>query len=399
MAITDFSIRPAEFSQGQNVVGLGALALAKSNIERDKQAQAESLRSGLLDVMTKGGPSDVFDFVSKNPKALEIADQMANFTSNLTKQHKIQSAKRILSGEDPTRVLGQHSAFIANQGGDPAQTNMLAEQSAADPSIAIKNAEKMLALYDPDAFKEYAKQTGLAKSEDKGTANIQDWRHYRKLLESDPAQAEQFARQVGINKGAEPEIKPTTAMQNYEKWSAMPEGAQKNAFGVMIGINPKDSPEDARKLLQEVEKAAREVESSDAVIGMATDLLGNDDYISAITGFRGATPFSIPGTEGYDAMVAFEQLKDNLTLENLSKMSGVLTDRDIQILASAGAGLKAGMSASAMRGQLNKIRDVLIRKSERQRAKLEGMGYSPESDKPLSEMTDDELMKTAFGAK
>jgi len=135
----------------------------------------------------------------------------------------------------------------------------------------------------------------------------------------------------------------------------------------------------ARSTNPEAQKAIQmEITSARDTIAQIDNLTSNDDYLKAISGIRGKlTP--IPGTPGFDAEVAFNQFKDSLTLENLGKMSGVLTDRDIQLLSSAASGLALGMSREALESRLSTIRSVLQSKSESARGKLEGMGGGNES--------------------
>lgn len=219
-------------------------------------------------------------------------------------------------------------------------------------------------------LKEYRDTVVEQRAAIKPTANIQDYEYYRELLKTSPEEAQKFALQVGITDRPEREIKPTVAMQNFEKYKAMPDGPEKSAFGRMIGIDPKKTAAAQAKEIERQEGLVEEIDNAETTIGMADSLLGNQGYIDAITGFRGATPFSVPGGTGFDAMVAFDQLKNSLTLDNLSKMSGVLSDSDIKILRSAGAGLEPGMSEEAMRRRLNKVIEILNKKVTKNKAKI-----------------------------
>jgi hypothetical protein len=388
------------------VKGIGGIAKGYREQQAEEQAQAaqDAQNQEMQAAFDSGDPNQVGSFLIKNPGRREDLIAAMGHRDDATKANMAQTISTALANpaKAPQIIQARIDALRAVYGDDTNLDDSLeaALEAKDDPAAFANSLEMMGHVYlEESVMKAYSEKRKPAEAP-KGTANIKDWNHYQTLLQQDPVKAEMFARQVGITKTAESPLKPTTAMQNYEKWSVMGEGPERKAFGRMIGIDPKEKPEDALKRFEKMESVVQEIENSDAVVTMAGDLLGNQGYIDAITGIRGATPFSVPGTAGYDAMVAFEQLKDNLTLENLNKMSGVLTDKDIQILASAGAGLKAGMSEKAMRAQLNKIRDVLIKKSARQRGKLEALGYKPEQpSKPIGDMTDDELMKQAFGAK
>jgi hypothetical protein len=388
------------------VQGIGGIARgyreqqAAEQAAQAKQAMAIEAQSAF----DSGDPNQVASLMIKYPDMRETITAAAGHRDEATKANMAETIRASLANpaKAPQIIQSRIDALRSVYGEDTNLDDSLeaALEAKDSPEQFLQSLEMIAPAYLNEQEWQAYSEKRKPKEAPKGTANIKDWNHYQQLLKTSPDEAEMFARQVGITKTAETPLKPTTAMQNYEKWSVMEEGLERKAFGRMIGIDPKEKPEDALKRFEKMESVVQEIENSDAVVSMAGDLLGNQGYIDAITGIRGATPFSVPGTAGYDAMVAFEQLKDNLTLENLNKMSGVLTDKDIQILASAGAGLKAGMSEKAMRAQLNKIRDVLVKKSARQRGKLEALGYKPgQSGKSIGDMTDDELMKQAFGAQ
>lgn len=400
MAPRDFTVQPASMLTGLKSVTGGIEAMIGKEQEEAQEAETKTLTGGLMGALRSQDPDKVFDYITANPKALAIADTMGKFVSDVTKQDKIDTAKRILvENANPAEAMAQHAQTVANEGGDPTQTIEVARAANQDPQVGVRQAEIMLALYAPEEYTAYKKTTAAAEPA-KGTANIKDWNHYQKLLKTDPTQAEQFARQVGITDEEKERLKPTVAMQNYDRWETMTEGVEKTAFGKMIGIDPKASPAENRKQMEKLEADYKEVENADTTIGMVQDLLANDEYINALVGVRGATPFAVPGGVGFDATVAFEQLKNSLTLDNLNKMSGVLSDSDIKILQSAGAGLEPGMSEKALRNRLQQIRTVLMKKTERTRGRLTAMGYKGNADgKAVADMTDAELMESAFGGK
>jgi len=129
----------------------------------------------------------------------------------------------------------------------------------------------------------------------------------------------------------------------------------------------------AKSMSPEAQSAERmKITSAQSVIAQIDNLTTSNGYMDALTGVRGKLP-PIPGTPGFDAEVAFNQLKDSLTLENLDKMIGELTDKDIQLLSSAASGLELGMSRKAFEARMNIIRSVLEDQSAAAKGKLEGM--------------------------
>lgn len=196
-------------------------------------------------------------------------------------------------------------------------------------------------------------QAAKAGSGGSGTANIKDYEYYTKLKETDPEAAEQFANQAGITGGG----KATAKMQDFEAWKAMPEGPDKEAFAQIAGIKPKDTAASLIKR-EETEEAKRiAAQGANQTISLIDDFVANDSHMSAMTGYRGRAPSLTQS--GFDAEQAMMQIKNSLTLDNLDKMTGVLTDRDIEVLASAASAIKPGMSEPAMRKEFNRIKNVL----------------------------------------
>ena len=150
----------------------------------------------------------------------------------------------------------------------------------------------------------------------------------------------------------------------------------------------------AKSMSPEAQSAERKkITSAQGVIAQIDNLTNSDDYMKAISGVRGKLP-PVPGTPGFDAEVAFNQLRDSLTLENLDKMSGVLTDRDIQLLSSAASGLEFGMSRKALEARISIIKSVLEDQSTVAQDKLKGMtggSSSPGGDAGIMGMSADQI--------
>ena len=67
------------------------------------------------------------------------------------------------------------------------------------------------------------------------------------------------------------------------------------------------------------------------------------DGFSASIGF-GLSPFTIPWSSKADYMADLDTFLANITIDNLDKMSGVLTDKDIEILKDAGTAISSDLS-------------------------------------------------------
>lgn len=354
--------------------------------EREKAAAGaeKQLHEQAAQVFKTGTDEEMAEFMIKNPSLAQDMNKADAFLSDRTKQNAIDSAWDVVTGKKPpSAAYIERAQMVQKEGGDPNRTLTIAEESQKNPDVGLRDAKVTLLRLDRDAYTAYKEDvSGGADDAGKGTANIKDWRHYRKLLAESPEQASQFARQVGITETAEPELKPTVPMQNLDRWRSMPEGAEKRAFATMIGISPKDTPEEARKKLAASAAIQTELNTADETLASIDTLLNTEGYIDSLTGVRGATPFSVPGGVGYDANVAFEQFKDSLTLENMSKMTGILSDSDIKILRSAAAGLTAGMSKKAFIRKLEEIKARIIKKAKGTRARAGTPAQEPSGETP-----------------
>jgi hypothetical protein len=63
-------------------------------------------------------------------------------------------------GESPSNILIDRAEFVMGQGGDATGTMELAEQAQDDPESVRKEAETILALYDPASYKQYRETLG-----------------------------------------------------------------------------------------------------------------------------------------------------------------------------------------------------------------------------------------------
>lgn len=119
-----------------------------------------------------------------------------------------------------------------------------------------------------------------------------------------------------------------------------------------------DLDQKKREIVSESETSYKNTSNA---LALTDDILTNVD-IDAISGLQALTPTVLPETQ--DALNKVMQLKNQLTLDNLKLMTGVLTDRDIQVLSSAASGLivdEKGIKGSpeGVKKQLKKIRDTL----------------------------------------
>ena len=120
------------------------------------------------------------------------------------------------------------------------------------------------------------------------------------------------------------------------------------------------------------------------------ELVSNADYMDSISGFANYSkvPEAARTTNQNEAAAYLENIKNSMTLENLGVMSGPLTDKDIQIIASASSKLRPGMSEKVLKKELTKIQSAYDRVISNYQKEANRKGY----EQPAAELSDEDLV-------
>jgi hypothetical protein len=121
--------------------------------------------------------------------------------------------------------------------------------------------------------------------------------------------------------------------------------------------NPATQTWDPPGVTGSVESVENHNRQAREITTLVTDLLDIDP--KKVDRFIGPKASRVPrilwSEEKVDFVNKAERLKNFMTLENLSLMTGVLTDKDIELLSSAATELSLEGSLSAFTSELNKI--------------------------------------------
>lgn len=156
-----------------------------------------------------------------------------------------------------------------------------------------------------------------------------------------------------------------TAMTDYQK-AQLTQEAEKMALGQQITPyqqsqlnieNAKLAIEQAKNGITNGGVTTKALKSATDVVGLL-DQVENDPLLGRATGLSSWLGL-VPGTSTYDTAKKIEQLKSSLSLTNMGVMTGVLTDRDMQVLASAASALTPTMSEQGFKTELAKIRNTM----------------------------------------
>lgn len=123
---------------------------------------------------------------------------------------------------------------------------------------------------------------------------------------------------------------------------------------------------------QESEAAA--MDQSARILTLIDGMLNNDSGLRGSTGKDRSLP-EVFGDEKKIFKADLAELENLLTLDNLSLMTGVLSESDIQILRNAASGIDVAAGAERMKDKLNEIRNRISNSSNL--VSVLGMGYVP----------------------
>ena len=258
-----------------------------------------------------------------------------------------------------------------------ADTKFVREKSLSETEFQRKKEIEALKLVeggsgDPAAWIVFKRQAAAAGLQE-GTTEYENAAMV--ALGTKPRASLSAAERIAVDEVLSTQVAASSGEEAGARETAKLESqlATKPAVEAAVTTARVTAENQAKSMSPEAQSAERmKVTSAQGVIAQIENLTNSDDYMKAIAGVRGKLP-PVPGTPGFDAEVAFNQFKDSLTLENLDKMSGVLTDKDIQLLSSAASGLELGMSRKALEDRMSIIKSVLEDQSAAAKGKLEGM--------------------------
>ena len=160
-----FYIEPANFMQGLNAIGKGLETRAGYMRERAKQKEAQVLQLKAKDVLTKGTPDEIAEFVAMNPDYAKAADAIVKPRSEKTKRDMAETSIMILNDpENAVNYLTKRAGMLVEEGADASGTlAMLKAATEGKKDLVLRLAENGLAYSSPEMFKAYKEQSMMGK--------------------------------------------------------------------------------------------------------------------------------------------------------------------------------------------------------------------------------------------
>jgi hypothetical protein len=309
------------FQQGMQIQNLRA----QQNEQQRARQRAQQMQNDLAEFSMQENKTgeDYANMIARYPDLGDSFKQQFSMMSESQQQARIKQAQQLyqameLGDDDLVMKTIDRQATAFENSGDQQSADMLRAmgmQYDINPNVVKTNTALMLQFADPGF---------LDRGKVKRTARQSEWLQYATMPANTPEERQ-----------------------------------RKHEFGRMIGAVP---PEMKYKELSARENVIKDLSSkSDSI----TDVLGtielfndNPDYIDAISGYRGRVPITV-SPAATEAEAYLNNIASSLTMENMSKMKGVLSDSDIKMLKAASLRIKPGMRKETIKRELKLIQSKL----------------------------------------
>ena len=318
----------------------------RNEAEAARQQQQETLKQA-AQLYSTGTPDEIARFSIENPQVAKLLSDQIGYKDDATKQNALETMQGILTNPDRAEEFLQNRVnYLKSVGADPSETLGEIEFLRSNPEGYADIVEKAYAIKDPRGHQAYRSTLPQDKP------GMSDFQKAQIGLQRDRLNLDRDRLNASRNQGEAQQSKQRTASQ-IKSDNAIIDDQARIESGIV-------SAEDGIKTVNE--------------------LLSSNDMIDAISGFANLdkVPEKLRTTNQVEAQSYIENIKNTMTLKNLGVMKGPLTDKDINIIASASSRLRTGMSEKALRDELNKIKDAYGRVIQNFRKEANRKGYNQE---------------------
>ena len=305
--------------------------------EQQAQQDMEQTRAFALQAQS-GDPAAMKELFARQPNlALKLQEMDAQRTANMTAQQKMIADKANLEYANAYKIAKtpeERQAVMNRAITDPESD--LFDEGDVGRSEGELSFDANMALYAGLGDKQYSSMYGGGEVK---TRTIQT-----------PTGALVVDEQTGET------VKDIVIPEKKAEFEASKKERQRK-------INQEKAKELSRIKNEKIKKQDAAEARKDAISTTVrafelTKELGDESVIAPVTGWWDR--MTATGNKSQDVINKALELKDLLTLNNLGLMSGVLTDRDIAILARAGSGLNVDEDGflGSEKGVVNQIKKV-----------------------------------------
>lgn len=298
---------------GKSLAGLGSVMEQKRQ-QADQSARLQAGRSAARSAFQTGNPDDIANVMIEYPELASQLQGAMQFKSDATRENLVSSARDVVMNPSKAQeILTERVKIINAEGGDPTETILAMKQLQDDPEGFLQAAKSTFATYDPEGFKSFS---ASQPTKQEPMTEYQTQMVRQKDVEQDLRRLELKEKKL------DRELKRET------------DELKKQEIQSKIEQNKADIEVTKAEEIQAKQDA---INFSNDVIGLAEEI-ASDPSLNDITGPVSTILPTISGSS-QDLINKAERLESMLTKENLGLMSGVLTDKDIQMLRSISSGL------------------------------------------------------------
>lgn len=365
------TVSPAQWGQ--------ALGGMKQQAEQQQIQQAQLAEA--QQALESGDPSSVANLMLTNPELAKQVQGGLQFKSDATRQNLISSIEEVLANpNNAEQILTDRINLVESQGGDASQSRSALAELKADPKGFFKNAEVLYAIQAPEKSEAYqkAKLAGMPPTPEYTGSPQYDEAGNPYMFNKTTGKFEPVGG--GFVKG---EAKPQTVV-NVGK----AEGEQAKTIAKAEGENYNAYVKDA--------KSARQ---NDITLNQLEKL--NESAFSGVTApaYKSAAKLAKSigiEVEGLTETELFDSLSNQLVLGQTSKLTGVLTDKDMDLLASTVPQLSQTKEGRKKLIQIMKEVNVATREKAKLAAQFRKENNGQFDDMTFQEWLEDRPKKDRF---
>jgi len=337
--------QPVRYNVPENKIDTNLLLQGLQGLDQQKQQnQFQQSLGGMVD----SGNVDYQQLMTQFP-------EQQKFLMNMEKQ---QSFRNQLQGTNASRdAVNLYRAL--DRGDTEGAKNLLLQNadsinSMGDPSFTADKALQLLEQ-DPEQLKNAA--VNIARMGGGQDAFLEQ------LSAGQPQPMTEYQQAMISQKGVDQELRRLELED--KKLDRQYDRAKDDLERVKIQQQIDTLNAKKTEALEVKEKKKTEaVTTTQQTLESVNELLNAPGLDSAVGGTSAF--YTIPGGESADFETALDSFIGNLTLENMGKMSGVLSDSDIKMIQNASSGLSIKMSETAFKKRLQKIKSRLEEKLSKQ---------------------------------
>ncbi|CAH9011692.1 putative DNA injection protein [Vibrio phage 199E37-1] len=298
-----------------NLGAMGGQLLGQRRQQEQAQQYQQQQQQEVSDALASGNPAMVAQVSMKYPELSDSIRKSFEFQNDATEDNFKSTNFSIISDPGNTeRYLTERVSFLESMGADATKPKARLEMYRSNPEKFIETTRGLTAAAYPKEFSDYEKAIASGKPEAM-TAYQQ--------ATIDTKKVDQDLRRLEI------EQKRLDAQYKRET-----DELKRSELEQKIEAN---KVERESKVAEKEQSKVQAVDFSNEVYDLATSI-ANDPQLNDITGPVNTMLPTVSG-KSQDLINKAERLESMLTKENLGLMSGVLTDKDIQMLRSISSGI------------------------------------------------------------